>query len=460
MAKITTRAAGLGACAVLLGGLATAAPAVAGATAGAAVAGPAARPGVAARPARVGATGWRRYRVPVKGQANLDAAAAPGRDDAWAGGFTIHNSSSSARGRRGGGSPASGLRLSRLTAPGLSAAGLSVAGDRAAGLAAPASASCPLVGFLDTLLLRWNGRSWSRVPAPDVARINYLSAAGPSSAWASGDCGLLGWNGKSWQLASFPMPAPSLEPAPADVVDVSPGDAWLLGSTLNVTQNVLGSFVDHWNGHRWQSVTLPAALHLGSGTTLTAIGAHGPRDVWIAGTAPVGSPSSLRTKIVLLHWNGRSWRRLAQPGSGLGYYNSVQGVRVVSATSAWVVGWDKLGPNEDEKRLPLALHWTGRRWTTTRMPAGRGELDNVTVADGQVVASGDTFSPDQTSYGLDLLRWTGRAWVHEAVPASGPGTMGGIAGIPGGGVWVTGSTGDTTGETGNTTIKPLIARRA
>ena len=298
------------------------------------------------------------------------------------------------------------------------------------------------------------------MPAPDVARINYLSAAGPSSAWASGDCGLLGWNGKSWQLASFPMPAPSLEPAPADVVDVSPGDAWLLGSTLNVTQNVLGSFVDHWNGHRWQSVTLPAALHLTSGTTLTAIGAHGPRDVWIAGTAPVGSPSSLRTKIVLLHWNGRSWRRLAQPGSGLGYYNSVQGVRVVSATSAWVVGWDKLGPNEDEKRLPLALHWTGRRWTTTRMPAGRGELDNVTVADGQVVASGDTFSPDQTSYGLDLLRWTGRAWVHEAVPASGPGTMGGIAGIPGGGVWVTGSTGDTTGETGNTTIKPLIARRA
>ena len=137
MAKITTRAAGLGACAVLLGGLATAAPAVAGATAGAAVAGPAARPGVAARPARAGATGWRRYRVPVKGQANLDAAAAPGRDDAWAGGFTIHNSSSSARGRRAGGSSAGGLRLSRLTASGLSAAGLSVAGHRAAGTGPP-----------------------------------------------------------------------------------------------------------------------------------------------------------------------------------------------------------------------------------------------------------------------------------------------------------------------------------
>ena len=30
-----------------------------------------------------------------------------------------------------------------------------------------------------------------------------------------------------------------------------------------------------------------------------------------------------------------------------------------------------------------------------------------------------TFSPDQTSYGLDILRWTGRAWVHAGVPAAG-----------------------------------------
>jgi hypothetical protein len=419
MAKITTRAAGLGACAVLLGGLAAAAPA----------AGPAAATTAAT------AAGWRHYRVPVKGQANLDAAAAPGRDYAWAAGFTIR--SSSADGRRVGGSPA----------------------DDRSGPATPGSSSCPLIGFLDTLLLRWNGRTWSRVSAPDVARIDYLSAASPSSAWASGDCGLLGWNGRSWRLASFPMPPASLQPAPGDVADVSADDAWLLGSTYDVSQNVLGSFVDHWNGHRWQSVTLPAALHLVSGTTLTAIGAQGTRDVWIAGTAPVGSPSSLRTKVVLLHWNGRSWQRLAQPASGLGYYNSVQSVRVVSATSAWVVGWDKLGPNEDNRRLPLALHWNGRRWTTTRMPAGRGELENITRADGQILASGDTYSPDQTSYALDLLRWTGRAWVHEAVPASGPGTMDGIAGIPGGGVWVTGSTGDNTGETGSTPIIPLIARR-
>ena len=124
-----------------------------------------------------------------------------------------------------------------------------------------------------------------------------------------------------------------------------------------------------------------------------------------------------------------------------------------------MVGWDKVAPALSQPRHPLALHWNGRRWTATRVPAGRGELYSGAQAGGQLLAVGDTFSPDQTSFTLDLLRWTGRAWVHGAVPASGPGSLAGIAAIPGGGVWVTGSTGDNTGETGNTPIRPLIARQ-
>jgi hypothetical protein len=421
MAKITTRAAGLGACAAVLAGLGLAA----------APAGAAAAPGTAAA-----AGGWTRYQVPVKGQANLVTVVAPGRDNAWAAGFTIHPSGSTARQRK---------ELRRLASPGQQAP------------AAPIP--CPFTGFLDSLMLHWNGRAWSRVKVPDVNRISYLSAAGPSSAWAVGDCGLLGWNGRSWRLASFPMPAASLQPEPSDVAAISPGNAWLIGNTYNVRQNTGGGFADRWNGRRWQRVSLPASLRLGANYSLSTIDALGPDDVWIDGTAFQGSPSSLRTKIILLHWNGRAWRRLPQPASGLGWYNAVNGVRILSPDDVWVVGWDKLGPAEDRKRLPLALHWNGRRWTTTPVPAGRGELYAAARAGGQVLAVGDTFSPDQTSYTLDILRWTGRAWVHMAVPASGPGSLQGIASVPGGGFWVTGSIGDNTGETGDSAIKPLIARR-
>ena len=258
------------------------------------------------------------------------------------------------------------------------------------------------------------------------------------------------------------MPAASLQPSPGDVADVSRDDAWLLGSTYDVTHNATGGFVDRWNGRRWELVALPASLAVGGDYTLDAIDAQGPRDGWIAGTAFPGWPSSLRTKVILLHWNGRAWRRLPQPGSGLGFQSFVNGVRILSASDVWVVGWDKLGPDESQQRLPLALHWNGRRWTATRMPAGRGELYGAAwdSASRQLLAAGDTFSPDQTSYALDILRWTGRAWVHVALPASGPGSLPGIAAIPGCGVWVTGSVGDNTGETGSTKVLPLIARRA
>ena len=118
MAKITTRAAGLGACAVLLGGLATAAPAVAGATAGAAGwdrrrgrGSPPVRPG-RVRPGG-GATGCRSRARPTWTRRRRRGATTRGR---------AGSPSTTAVRRLAGGSRAARLaarlQLSRLTAPG------------------------------------------------------------------------------------------------------------------------------------------------------------------------------------------------------------------------------------------------------------------------------------------------------------------------------------------------------
>jgi hypothetical protein len=40
----------------------------------------------------------------------------------------------------------------------------------------------------------------------------------------------------------------------------------------------------HWNGTAWSPVTLPLPAHANSNTTLNAISADGPDDVWIVGT--------------------------------------------------------------------------------------------------------------------------------------------------------------------------------
>lgn len=206
-------------------------------------------------------------------------------------------------------------------------------------------------------MLRWNGHSWRRVHVPDVNRISYLSFAGRSSGWATGDCGLLHWNGRAWRAVAYARPATALQPQPGDVAAVTPGDACLLGSTYDSATQNQGGFADHWNGRRWERAALP---RVGANYTLDGVDARGRRDVWIAGTDYPAAAGP--AKVILLHWNGTSWRSLRAP-AGLGPTVAIDAVRILAAGDVWVVGWDKTAPAEDQPRHPVALHW--RRCTGT-----------------------------------------------------------------------------------------------
>ncbi|MGD0553490.1 MAG: hypothetical protein ABSA93_00775 [Streptosporangiaceae bacterium] len=345
---------------------------------------------------------WHLYQAPVAGQATLDAAVSPGRQDAWAAGFTIASSSTGT-----------------------------------------GSSSCFDVGFLDSLMLHWNGRTWQRVTVPDLGRINNMSAASPADVWASADCGLLHWNGKHWAVSSYPVPKDAQQPAPGNIVADQPDDAWLLGSTYDAATQVAGEFVDHWNGRVWRLMPLP---DLGTDATLDAVDARGPDDVWVAGTA---STSDQPDQFLLLHWNGHSWQQSRQPSTGM-WTKFVTGVTMLSADDVWVVGWGKTAPAGDEPRHPIALHWDGRNWTNTAVPSGRGEVYQMVQDDGDLWAVGDTYSPTATTYTMDMLRWTGNRWVNSAVPVSGEGSLFSAAPVPDGGMWVVGATGSNA---------PVIARR-
>lgn len=128
--------------------------------------------------------------------------------------------------------------------------------------------------------------------------------------------------------------------------------------------------------------------------TLDSIDAHGPRDVWVVGTDYTGddtqpaSPESL----ILLHWDGRSWKRLPAPNTSE-WTNRVTSVRMLSHNDVWVSGWAKQAPDWSQIRRPLLLHWNGRAWTSSQVPDGRGELMDVASSGGKTVAIGDTFAP-------------------------------------------------------------------
>jgi hypothetical protein len=92
---------------------------------------------------------------------------------------------------------------------------------------------CTDIGFLDLLMLHWDGRRWRRVTVPDLGRITPISAPNRTDAWAVADCGLLRWNGRRWAPVRFPVPPGAQQPQPDVVAADRPDDVWLLGTIYN-----------------------------------------------------------------------------------------------------------------------------------------------------------------------------------------------------------------------------------
>lgn len=99
--------------------------------------------------------------------------------------------------------------------------------------------------------MRWNGRTWTRVPSPatpggsELAGVAAVSARG---AWAVGNAGIftgrrstliLRWNGSTWR--QVPSPTPARGGVLDGVAAVSAASAWAVG----------GGLILSWNGTTW-----------------------------------------------------------------------------------------------------------------------------------------------------------------------------------------------------------------
>jgi hypothetical protein len=189
-----------------------------------------------------------------------------------------------------------------------------------------------------TLILHWNGTAWKRVQSPntgDSSTDNMLfgiAAHGADDIWAVGQREegsgtqplTLHWNGSKWRVAS----APTLGDAPFGSslvdVDIDPMHAWAVGSYASGTS--LKGFILRRDGTTWKRVKLPS---FPAGTVIEGVKAVSPRNVWAVGEE--------NTKNLLLHWNGRSWKKVpvASPGA---VENIFYDIDALSSNEIWAVG--------------------------------------------------------------------------------------------------------------------------
>ena len=277
----------------------------------------------------------------------LNGVAATSARSAWAVGFTGSNLSPHTLIVRW-----NGKLWKRVPSP-------SPAGSVLSGVAATSAGSAWAVGSTGsgkTLILRWNGTTWKRVPSPSPgagAGLSGVAATSAGSAWAVGFTGskalILRWNGTAWKRVPSPSPAFS-ERFFRGVAAVSARRAWAVGcSTCATASGFNKPLIERWNGTAWKAVPSPSR----TGGILSGVAATSARSAWAVGGTERGVGSGTRIRTLILRWNGTTWKRVPSPSPGL--RAGLSGVAATSARNAWAVGSTGSGKT-------LILRWNGTAW--------------------------------------------------------------------------------------------------
>jgi hypothetical protein len=170
-----------------------------------------------------------------------------------------------------------------------------------------------VAGPVGTLILHWNGRSWTHVSSTSLIRgasggLGGVTATSAGNAWLDGcacaggpDGGVIGhWNGHSWAAQRNPVHG-RFGAALTAISASSRSSAFAVGnyckSACTTAHSYYTDLILRWTGSGWKIAASPSPR----GAVLTAVADVSARSAWAVGE---GSSS----KILLLHWNGRSWQ--------------------------------------------------------------------------------------------------------------------------------------------------------
>jgi hypothetical protein len=299
------------------------------------------------------------------------------------------------------------------------------------------------------LIDHWNGSAWSQATAPTIsgsADLYAVSSSGANDAWAVGYYRIqrytfyplaLQWNGSAWSVSASATSALPGDTVLQGVTDISPTDVYAFGNNSPAASGELGQ----WNGTSWSRVTYPLPTSTGYDTTLNAISADSPSDVWIIGEYLDQIGSVLRWETFSDHWNGTSWSVVPMPLVSSGSDNldvyQINAMDVISSTNIWAVGGsgDNASPYGGTPSQTLIEHWNGSAWklVSSPSPGTNGDLTGVTESGTSNVWAAGLDTPSGATQPQTLtMNWNGTQWTTVASPNQGsPSVLSDVSTTPG-----------------------------
>jgi hypothetical protein len=259
-----------------------------------------------------------------------------------------------------------------------------------------------------------------------ICCVSAVAATSARNAWAVGGGArtvILHWNGTAWKRV--PSPVYAYSTFLSSVAVISAGDAWAVGYTSSPAGRD-ASLILHWNGTTWKQVPSP---NPSAGTVLDGVAATSAGDAWAVGFTGMGPRTCRRCTTLMLHWNGKAWKRVPSPNPPGG---TLTGVAATSARSAWAVGFSQGGT--------LILHWTGTAWKRVPSPnPATSILEGIAAASAR-----SAWAVGSTDGRTLILHWTGTAWERVRSPDPTPDhgeNLTGVAATSATNAWVAGYAG-------------------
>jgi hypothetical protein len=253
------------------------------------------------------------------------------------------------------------------------------------GVSCLSSIRCTAVGYYAIgvdrptipLVERWDGRTWSVVPAPNfvvnatASKLNAVTCVDAADCFAVGEffltnyrehAGIERWNGTLWK--SVPTPSPGT--GNLTLASVSCANARLCFADGDYNNDAFGSsgyhsLIEKWNGSTWDLVAAPTASR--PDDSLTSVSCVSARFCFAVGFSDPNAGGHW----IIDRWGGSSWTDHKPPKSTPSGVLSISGVSCVTSSSCYGAG-SYPQAHDSTPALSLIEHWDGSFWSAVSAP--------------------------------------------------------------------------------------------
>ena len=282
---------------------------------------------------------------------------------------------------------------------------------------------CIAVGQTDdgTLVLSWDGTVWTQMTSPNPANgsqvlLNEVSCVSESFCVAVGSYELQGtdmtlvltWNGASWTQATSPSPGQFPNLRSVSCVSAE----WCIAVGEYYFQQNNDALVLRWNGSVWTQVSSSVvATTSGDDVEINSVSCVSTSSCTAVGSYNlVPNNASAVHQTLSLSWNGTIWSVADSPNIG-NEDNELYSVSCVTASSCVAVGI--------AAGATLVLSWNGAVWTPVTSPSP-GE-DGVYLYSVSCVTASSCVAVGFIVADLTfVMSWDGSTWTTVPSPNVDP----------------------------------------